>query len=74
MEKKTEFVPVRMTPTEVAVLKAVANERSCSVGSVLRWAVKTAVLKDSPDSRRKRSGERAQVSETAGATPLVIQP
>lgn len=70
-ERKTEFVPCRMTTAELAALKAVANERSCSVGAVMRWAVKTAVIGDSPGGRGKRSGESAKVYETAGATPHV---
>lgn len=70
-ERRTEFVPVRMTPAEAAVLRAVANERSCSVGAVLRWSIKAALLGDPPGGRGKRSGERAVVAETGGAAPLV---
>lgn len=70
-ERKSEFVPVRMTTAELAALKAVANERSCSVGAVMRWAVKTAVIGDSPGGRGKRNGERASLVQSTGATPQV---
>ena len=68
---RTELLGVRMTAAEAAALRAVANERSCSVGAVMRWAVKTAVIGDSPGGRGERSGERATVLETAGAAPHV---
>ena len=68
---KTELFSMRMTPAEAAALRALANERSCSVGAVMRWAIKTAVIGDSPGGRGKRSGERAKVCETAGAAPHV---
>lgn len=70
-ESKTLMRNVRFTPAELAALQAVANERSCSVGAVVRWAIKSAVIGDPPSGRGKRSGERAQVCETAGATPHV---
>lgn len=70
-ESKTLMRNVRFTPAELAALQAVANERSCSVGAVVRWAVKSAVIGDPPGGRGKRSGERATVLETAGATPHV---
>lgn len=68
---KTEFVPVQMTPAEREALQAVANERSCSVGAVVRWAVRRSVIDDPP--HQKRSGEHAVVIETGGAAPLAIQ-
>lgn len=68
---KSELFSMRMTPAEAAALRALANERSCSVGAVMRWAVKVAVIGDPPGGRGKRSGESAKVYETAGATPHV---
>lgn len=68
---KTEAFTLRMTPAEAAALRAVANERSCSVGAVMRWAIKSAVIGDPPSGRGKRSGESAKVLESGGATPLV---
>lgn len=70
-EYKTEFVTMRMTPTELAALQAVANERSCSVGAVVRWAVRRSVIDDPP--HQKRIGEGAVVTQTGGAAPLGIQ-
>ena len=70
-EHKTELVSMRMTPAELEAVRAVANERSCSVGAVMRWAVKKAVIEDPPSSRMQKNGERASLVQSTGATPLV---
>lgn len=41
---RTEFVGVRLTPDEYAKVDALAKERTCSIGAVLRWAVHVAVM------------------------------
>ena len=43
---KTEYVTMRMTPAEAEALRAVAKERSCSVGAVVRWSVHVALLNE----------------------------
>ena len=70
-ERKTEYVPVKMTPAELTALRSVADERSCSVGAVVRWAVRKAVLADPPDSRKEKNEGKRQVSQDGGASPLV---
>ena len=74
MDRKSEFVPVRMTPAEAAALRAVANERSCSVGAVIRWAVKSSVLADPPNRQRGKNKGRAEVVETGGTALQEVQP
>lgn len=61
---------VRFTPMELAALRSVADERSCSVGAVVRWAVRKAVLADPPDSRKEKNEGKRQVSQDGGASPL----
>lgn len=41
--KRTEKVNLRITPSERSILEAIAQERSTSLGSVVRWAIKKAV-------------------------------
>ena len=72
-ERRTEFVACRLTPSELAALRDVADERSCGVGSVLRWAVRTALLEGESGGRQERGGERAEVVQTGGAAPHAIQ-
>ena len=43
-EKRTELIAVRLTQAERAALEHLAGERTASMGSVLRWAVRTAVM------------------------------
>lgn len=45
-ERKTVYVPVLMEAAEHAALRSVADERSCSVGAVVRWAVREALAKE----------------------------
>ena len=59
---------VRFTPMELAALRSVADERSCSVGAVVRWAVRKAVLADPTDSRQNESKEAPKIHETGGAS------
>jgi hypothetical protein len=66
-ERKTEFVPVRMTAGEVAALRCIADERSCSVGAVVRWAVRKAAMPD-PPSPRNESKEAPMIAQTGGAS------
>jgi hypothetical protein len=70
-ESKSQMRSIRFTPAELAALRSVADERSCSVGAVVRWAVKAAVIGDQPNGRKQRNGERAKFSQDAGAAPLV---
>ena len=44
--RRDVFLGVRMTQAERDLLAAVAQERSTSVGSVLRWAVGVALADD----------------------------
>ena len=37
---------VRFTPAELAALRSVADERSCSVGAVVRWAVRQMLAEE----------------------------
>ena len=74
MDRKTEFVPVRMTPAEAAALRAVANERSCSVGAVMRWAVKTAMLGDPPGRQAAKAKGRARLDQSTGAPLQEVRP
>lgn len=51
MEKSAMiYVPVRMEPAVLDTLRGIADERSCSVGAVVRWAVRKAVLAEPPGS------------------------
>lgn len=43
---RSTHVPVRITPEEKATLQRIANERSASVSSVIRWAIKVATSQD----------------------------
>ena len=70
---KSQMHNVRFTPTELAALRSMADERSCSVGAVVRWAVRKAVLADPPDPHKKNVG-RAVRLDNSGATPLGILP
>lgn len=69
-ELKSMYVPVKMTPAELAALRMIATERCCSVASVVRWAVRKSVMAD-PPSPPKNEGY-ANVSQAAGA-PFGIQ-
>ena len=69
-ENKSLMHNVRFTPAELAALRSMADERSCSVGAVVRWAVRKAVMPD-PASPRKNNGESAVLVQSAGASPLV---
>lgn len=69
---KTELFSMRLTPVEAVALRTLAKERRCSAGEVARWAIKTAVIGDSPGGRGKKNEGRAVVLETAG-TPLLAQ-
>lgn len=86
-ERRLISVPCRMTPAEHEVLRSMADERSCSLGAVVRWAVKKAVLENAPPSGRQQeafvtvtsplvvgqqnNGESARRDQSTGATPLV---
>ena len=48
-QNKTQFVPVRMTPDELEALQQLADERCCSVGAVMRWAVRVAIMGERKD-------------------------
>ena len=63
---KKAYVPVLMEPAELAALRSVADERSCSVGAVVRWAVRKAVI----DPPKKNEGSAVRL-DNRGATPLV---
>ena len=65
---KSEALRVRMTPAELAMLREVAEDRSCSVGAVVRWAVRKVVIEkccaaqevtgpDAPDIKIAFTGE-----------------
>ena len=73
-ETRTEFLGLRITPADLAALRSVADERSCSVGAVVRWAVRKAVLADPPDSRQKESKEAPKFAETGGGASFAVQP
>lgn len=65
-DNKSLMHNVRFTPAELEALRGVATERSCSVGAVVRWAVKTAVLEEPPSRQRGMNKGRAEVVETGG--------
>ena len=68
---KKAYVPVLMEPAELAALRSVADERSCSVGAVVRWAVRKAVF-DPPGSVATKNEGSAVFVQSAGASPLVV--
>ena len=68
---KSEALRVRVTPGELTALRSMAEDRSCSVGAVVRWAVRKAVLADPPGGQSQRNGESAVLVQSAGAAPLV---
>jgi hypothetical protein len=72
-KSKTEYVPVLMEPAELAALRDVATERSCSVGAVVRWAVRKAVIDEPLGNRQGRNEGSTGVLDGHGATPLGIQ-
>jgi hypothetical protein len=43
MTRRTEATRIRLTPAELADLRSMADERSCSVSAVVRWAIKAAL-------------------------------
>jgi hypothetical protein len=70
---KTAYVPVLMEPAELAALRSVADERSCSVGAVVRWAIRRAVIEEPPGSRQTKNEGSTGVFDGHGASPLGIQ-
>lgn len=40
---RTAYVPIRMTPEERAALARVAEERSTSVSSIVRWVLRQTI-------------------------------
>lgn len=70
-ERKTEFVPVRMTPHERAALESAARAGGSTVSAALRRAIRAVYMPDPPDPPTKSEG-CAVVHEAAGATPLHI--
>ena len=68
-QRMSEYVPVKMTPTEVAALRSLADERSCSVAAVVRWAVRKAMI-DPPDTRKNELKEAPKFHKTGGASFL----
>jgi hypothetical protein len=71
-ENKSLMRNVRFTPAELAALRSMADERSCSVGAVVRWAVRKAVIADPPGRVQKNEGS-AVTLDKSGAFPLSIQ-
>lgn len=65
---RTELLGVRMTAAELAALRNVADERCCSVGAVVRWAVKAAVIGNSPGGRQAKNEGSAKVIEPGDAS------
>lgn len=55
-DSKSLMHNVRFTPAELAALRNMADERSCSVGAVVRWAVRRAVLADPPGPKGESRG------------------
>ena len=70
-ETKTLMRNVRFSPAELAMLRSMAEDRSCSVGAVVRWAVRKAVLSDPLGSVVTKFEGSAVFDQSAGATPLV---
>ena len=68
-DSKTLMRNVRFAPAELAALQRVADERSCSVGAVVRAAVKAQYIE--PPGAKKNEGY-ANVSEAAGV-PFHVQ-
>ena len=66
-ETKTLMHNIRFTPAELAALRSIADERSCSVGAVVRWAVRKAAMAD-PPSPKNESKEAPKFHETGGAS------
>ena len=57
MMKRSRVVSLRLTPSEVDMLKAIAKERGdASVGSVLRWAA-GLVTKEFRGNQAEEKGE-----------------
>lgn len=61
-ENKTLMRNVRFTPAELAALRSMADERSCSVGAVVRWAVRKAVIADQAATAPGAAGDAASAS------------
>ena len=66
-ESKTLMHNIRFTPADLAALRSMADERSCSVGAVVRWAVRKAVIADPPPTR-KETKEAPKFAQTGGAS------
>lgn len=64
------YTPVLLGADEHAAVRSIADERSCSIGAVLRWAVRKALLADPPDGVKNEG--HAVVLDAAG-TPFRIQ-
>lgn len=71
-ESKTLMHNIRFSPGELAALRSMADERSCSVGAVVRWAVRKAVIADPPGPRNE-SKEAPKFAQTGGAS-FGVQP
>lgn len=50
---RKHFLGVRLTNDELAAVRGLALERSCSAGAVVRWAVRCAVLAETPENEAK---------------------
>lgn len=70
-ENKSLMRNVRFTPTELAALRSMADERSCSVGAVVRWAVRKMVLETS-SSRQEITGADGADIKIAGAGNMEV--
>ena len=70
-ERKNAYVPVLMTPAELAALRSAASARSCSVGAVVRWAIRQTYI--DPPSPRNESKEAPKFAQTSGASLSGIQ-
>lgn len=57
---KIEALRVRVTPAEHAALRGVADERSCSVSAVVRWAVHQMLANEIAQAERSTSAVSAQ--------------
>jgi len=64
-ETRTQMFNIRFTPAELAALRSVADERSCSVGAVVRWAVRRTLY----DKIAHAESEAKAVAHTNGPQP-----
>lgn len=54
-DNKSEMHNIRFTSTELEALRMVAEERSCGVGAVVRWAVHKYLAQEIADIESRKN-------------------